>query len=216
MTISLNKLGKKFNRDWIFKNLDFDFEAEKPCAILGSNGSGKSTLLQIISGAQLPVEGEINYSLNDTAISYRTFEELYKNISIAAPYMELIEEYTLEESVKFHSQFKSFMNGLTDADVIEITGLAASRNKQLKYFSSGMKQRVRLALAVLSDTKILLLDEPCSNLDQKAVDWYNELIQKYSKGRIIIVCSNHQENEYKFCTATLNINDFKPASVQNN
>ena len=136
MNISLVKLGKKFNRDWIFKNLDFNFESEKPCAILGSNGSGKSTLLQIISGAQFPVEGEINYSLNGTAISYRTFEELYKNISIAAPYMELIEEYTLEESVKFHSQFKPFVNDLADTDVIEITGLTSSREKQLKYFSS--------------------------------------------------------------------------------
>lgn len=216
MHISLSNVSKKYSGNWIFKKLNFNFEAGRSFVILGSNGSGKSTLLQIISGALSPSEGEINYNFKDENKTHDKFGELYKYVSIAAPYMELIEEYTLKELIHFHREFKPFVKELNTEDVITVIGLNDSNNKQLKYFSSGMKQRVRLALAILSDTPVLLLDEPCSNLDQKGVQWYNELINKHAANRVVIVCSNHQENEYKFCTGVLNINDFKPNVVQNN
>jgi ABC-type multidrug transport system ATPase subunit len=92
---------------------------------------------------------------------------------------------------------------------MEITQLEKAKNKQLKYFSSGMKQRVRLALAVLCDSPLLLLDEPTSNLDKKAIDWYQQLVTDHSKNRLIIVASNQQEYEYPFCNKTLMVEDYK-------
>lgn len=206
MKISLEGVGKKFNYEWIFRKIDLEISPEKTLAVTGSNGSGKSTLLQIISGHMLCSEGKLTYENNAQVIKD---EELYKHISIAAPYLELIEEFTVPELVNFHLQFKNFINSIDTARFLEITGLFASRNKPIKYFSSGMKQRVKLALAILSDTDMLLLDEPTSNLDSKAVDWYQNLIGDYGGQRTIIVCSNLLKQEYEFCTNVISINDYK-------
>lgn len=207
MQIQLENLGKKFGREWIFRTLNYMFDEAKPVVISGSNGSGKSTLLQVISGSMMEGEGKIIYSHEGKVIPQ---EEIYQYISYASPYLELMEDFTLSESISFHGKFKSWRNELTDAKVLERSGLAYSRDKQLKNFSSGMKQRVRLLLAILSDTRLLLLDEPCSNLDANAMEWYGELIREYGKDRAIIVCSNQVKQEYFFCTEELKIEDFKP------
>ena len=78
----------------------------------------------------------------------------------------------------------------------------------IKYFSSGMKQRLKLALAFCSDTPMLMLDEPTSNLDKQGVEWYLGLVQQFAAGRLTIICSN-QEHEYSFCTQHLDISDYK-------
>ncbi len=206
MEIILTDVGKRYNRDWIFKNVNFTFNSSEAYVILGSNGSGKSTLLQLVAGNQLPSTGKIEYFLNANLIPS---EKIFQHISFAAPYLELIEEYSLTEILQFHAQFKAFFKALSIPEIIELTGLAKSKDKELKYFSSGMKQRVRLALAILSDTPLLFLDEPTSNLDKKGIDWYSELIQKYASNRIVIVCSNHQTHEYNFCTKQLLVEDYK-------
>lgn len=206
MKIILDKVGKKYNYEWIFRNVNLEISPETPLAVTGSNGSGKSTLLQIISGHMLPSEGQLRFIDSTTDIKD---EDVYKHISIAAPYLELIEEFTIPELVKFHLQFKKFLGNIDLDAFLEITGLYSSRNKAIKYFSSGMKQRVKLALAILSNTGVVLLDEPCSNLDAKAVEWYQNLIHDYSKSRTIIVCSNLLKHEYEFCNTFISINDFK-------
>jgi ABC-type multidrug transport system ATPase subunit len=104
LNITLTNIGKRFNRDWIFKNINLVFEQGKSYAITGSNGSGKSTLLQVIAGASIYSQGEISYKLNNEIIETTVF----KNISIAAPYLDLIEEMTADEFLKFHSSFKPF------------------------------------------------------------------------------------------------------------
>lgn len=206
MPITLKNIGKRYNREWIFRGVEAGFSEAEPTVILGSNGSGKSTLLQVIAGAYLPTEGEISYDIQGqvTAAS-----EFYRSVSMAAPYLELMEEFTLLETIAFHRRFKNWRNGLGDNDVLEASGLRASAGKALKHFSSGMKQRVRLLLAILSDTPVLLLDEPCSNLDFNAVNWYQELAGSHRDNRIIIVCSNQQKEEYFFCTKQLLVEDFK-------
>ena len=168
MTITLNKAGKKFYREWIFRNLDLTLEPGAKLVILGPNGSGKSTLLQILSGATGLTEGQIKYNSNSTEISV---DEIYHSISISAPYLELIEEFTLEEIIHFHFKFKKAKNNLSEAEVLNLSGLESKKDKVFKFFSSGMKQRIKLTLAILSDTSILLLDEPCSNLDSEVVKW---------------------------------------------
>lgn len=186
--------------------MDYEFSDNTAYAILGSNGSGKSTLLQVIAGSMLSSEGSIKYNSGSTFIEP---EKIFSQVSIASPYLELIEEFTLLEMLSFHNKFKPFINNLGTEEIVSLMGLEKSRQKELKYFSSGMKQRVRLALAILSDTAILLLDEPTSNLDKSGIDWYTQLIHEFTSNRITIVCSNQVHHEYAFCSETLNVEDFK-------
>lgn len=205
MKITLQNIGRRFNRDWIFKGIDYEFEQGTAYAILGPNGSGKSTLLSVLNGSLAPSAGEINYLFNEKPVES---EFLFKHLSLAAPYLELIEEFTLAEMIAFHFKFKTPKAGMDDKEVIALLGMAHSKNKMIKYFSSGMKQRLKLALAFCSDTPMLMLDEPTSNLDKQGVEWYVGLIQQFAAGRLTIICSN-QEHEYSFCTQRLDISDYK-------
>ena len=205
MEIILENVGRRFNREWIFKNINYTFCSGNSYAILGINGSGKSTLLQILCGSLSPSQGKIAYQLNSKAIDT---ENIFQQISIAAPYLELIEDFTLSEAIDFHFQFKKPLNKITPKEIIHLLGMESSKNKQVKYFSSGMKQRLKLVLAFLSDTPLLFLDEPCSNLDNQGIGWYHQLVRAYSNNKLVIVCSN-QEVEYDFCQNQLKIADYK-------
>ncbi len=206
MKVVLNNISKQYKREWIFKNISLELNSGEHLVVLGANGSGKSTLLKLIAGAMLPTEGEITYSANEINL-LSTSENVYEHLTIAAPYMELIEDYTLKEHIEFHFHFKNKFEGLELSKIPEIIGLENSSDKQLKYFSSGMKQRVRLGLAILSNTPLLLLDEPCSNLDKAGIEWYQQLIGKYTANRTVIVCSNHLIHEHSFCKRELSIGD---------
>ena len=211
MTISLINTGKRFNRDWIFRHLNFQFSTGTAYAITGPNGSGKSTLLQVIAGALSASEGKIEYYTKSNQQHSGTpvdADNFYRHISFAAPYLELIEEMTLLEFLHFHQQFKPLLASPAIPDIIRLIGLEKATHKQIRYFSSGMKQRVKLAQSVFSDTPVLLLDEPCTNLDAEGVALYHQLITTYCKNRLIIVSSN-DEMEYLFCSEQLNINDYK-------
>ncbi|RYE16455.1 MAG: ABC transporter ATP-binding protein [Sphingobacteriales bacterium] len=205
MKITLENVGRRFNRDWIFRGIDYAFISGESYAILGPNGSGKSTLLQVLNGSLAPSAGKLGYFNGDKEIEA---EKVFNYLSLAAPYLELIEEFTLAEVIDFHFKFKAYKNGIDKQAVITLLGMDASKNKLVKYFSSGMKQRLKLALAFCSDTAMLMLDEPTSNLDTQGVDWYLNLVEQYAAGRLTIICSN-QEHEYAFCRNRLNIVDYK-------
>lgn len=202
MNVILKDISKRYNKEWLFKNLSYTFNRNESYAITGLNGSGKSTLLQIIAGFVLPTEGKIFVSDKETD------ENFYQNISIAAPYLELIEEMTATEFLQFHLQFKSVINQYSISEILSEVQLSNAANKQIRYFSSGMKQRLKLAQAFLSNAQILLLDEPTSNLDKQGIALYQQLIKNYTKNRLVIVCSN-DENEYSFCNHILNISQYK-------
>ncbi|MFA6276538.1 MAG: ABC transporter ATP-binding protein [Pedobacter sp.] len=204
MEISLNNVGRRFNKEWIFKNINYNFKQGQKYAILGPNGSGKSTLLSVLLGSLTPSEGEINYT-NPAEIR---IENIYQYISFAAPYLDLVEEFTLQETIDFHFQFKAYTNDLNASTVLSLLGLEKSQDKALKHFSSGMKQRTKLALACCANTPILLLDEPTSNLDAQGIDWYLALIEKFADNKMVIIGSN-QEHEYNFCEHQLSISDYK-------
>lgn len=199
--ISLIDAGKRFNKDWIFQSLNVAFEQGQHYALIGNNGSGKSTLLQILSGYTTLSKGTIEWNNADS-------QTAYDQISIAAPYLELVEELTTIEHFKFHATFKSLVDTLSIQEKIQLIGLENATHKQIRYFSSGMKQRLKLALAIFSTSPILLLDEPCSNLDKEGYALYKELIQKYAMHKLIIVGSNDPE-EYAFCTQQINLMDYK-------
>ncbi len=205
MTISLSDAGKRFNREWIFRHFNYQFETGEAYAIIGPNGSGKSTLLQVLSGSMMPNEGTIQYKTNGQLLDS---EKIYRQVAICAPYLDLVEEMTLTEFLEFHTGFKPLQPGLSTAGIIEIIGLQKAAAKQIRYYSSGMKQRVKLAQSVFADAAILLLDEPCTNLDQEGVDLYNRLIRDYCAKKMVIVSSN-DHHEYDFCTHKLQITDWK-------
>jgi ABC-type multidrug transport system ATPase subunit len=204
-SISLQNAGRRFNRDWIFREVSYAFASGNSYAVLGPNGSGKSTLLQLLNGSLSPSSGKVDFSYQQQPVEV---DAVFKHISLATPYLELIEEFTLNEVIDFHFKFKAYKAQLDKKQLIELLGMQAHRNKLVKYFSSGMKQRLKLALAFVSDTPVLMLDEPTSNLDTQGVEWYQSLVQQFAQGRLTIVCSN-QEHEYGFCTQHLNITDYK-------
>ena len=205
MTISVSDTAKRFNREWIFHHFNYEFLPGQAYAITGPNGSGKSTLLQVIAGATVASNGKIIYKINHRSLEPDT---AYRYISIAAPYLELIEEMTAVEFLQFHSRFKPLLASNTGLELLTMAGLEDAANKQIRYFSSGMKQRLKILQAIFSDTPCVLLDEPCTNLDEQGIELYQELVKTYCSGRLVIVSSN-DEKEYAFCNERINILDFK-------
>jgi ABC-type multidrug transport system ATPase subunit len=205
MNISLQNTGKRYNREWIFRHFNYEFVQAKSYAITGTNGSGKSTLLQIIAGATLHSEGEI-YWQNTVENKQIVNNKAYENISIAAPYLDVIEEMTALEFLSFHSSFKKLTKSYTD--ILANVGLEKAGNKQIQYFSSGMKQRLKLAQAFYSDTSVLLLDEPTTNLDADGIAVYKKLWAQNTTNRLVIVSSN-DKIEYENCGEVISIMDFK-------
>jgi ABC-type multidrug transport system ATPase subunit len=203
MQITLTNTGKRFNREWIFRGFNHEFDAPKKYAITGPNGSGKSTLLQVIAGSLTHSEGTIEYA-NGKLIT--PTEHHFKYVSIAAPYLELIEEMTANEFLAFHTQFKPL--NIAAEEALQITNLSNAANKQIRYYSSGMKQRLKLAQAFFSTSPVLLLDEPTTNLDREGVELYLQLINNYTAGKLVIISSNVAE-EYQFCDEVISIKDYK-------
>jgi ABC-type multidrug transport system ATPase subunit len=206
MFIRLQTLGKRYNRHWVFRKLDAELRAGQAVAITGPNGSGKSTLLQVIAGALQPSEGTMIWTVDQG--EELPAENHFKSVSVCAPYLELIEELTLAEFLRFHEKFKAWLPGISVEKAIELTGLQEAKNKQIRDFSSGMKQRVKLAQAILSNSKVLLLDEPTSNLDQKGIDMYHQWMQEFATGRLVVIASN-DETEIGFCQQRIHITDHK-------
>lgn len=205
--VVLTEVTKRFNRDWIFRNVNYRFDAGKSYAITGPNGSGKSTLLQAIAGNLHLSAGKVEYrnmNNNDTVAQ----EDLYRHVSIVAPYLELVEEMTAKEFLLFHSSFKSLLAYVSIDEILQEIGLEKSAGKQIRYFSSGMKQRVKLAQAIFSNATVLLLDEPCTNLDAEGYALYHSLINRYCSNKLIIVSSN-DANEMSFCEERISILDYK-------
>ncbi|MEP6674967.1 MAG: ABC transporter ATP-binding protein [Ferruginibacter sp.] len=203
MQITLTDVGKRFNREWIFRSVNYIFEEGKNYAITGSNGSGKSTLLQVISGAVMLSKGAIQYAINTIQCPA---EKTHEHIAIAAPYLELIEEMTAMEFLEFHSAFKPLTLSLKE--ILLVVGLSDAAEKQIRYYSSGMKQRLKLAQAIFSKCSVLLLDEPTTNLDTEGIALYHQLIGSYCNNKLIIISSNDPQ-EYSFCDQIISISAYK-------
>ncbi len=207
MKVELDNIGKRYQYDWIFKSVNLTLTSEQTYALTGPNGSGKSTLLRVVAGFLTPTKGEIRF-LTPTG-ELIPADQVYRYVAFAAPYVEMIEEMTLSEALRFHTRFVALQSDLTPSDIQELLGFSNIRRKPLRYFSSGMKQRLRLALAVCSATPLLLLDEPSTNLDRQGIGWYLDLVERYTQNRLVVVASNVAE-DYQFCSERIDITDFKP------
>jgi ABC-type multidrug transport system ATPase subunit len=204
--IRVNGLSKRYNREWIFRGFDYSFDAGRTYAITGPNGSGKSTLLQVLWGQVPATGGTLDYY---TDASRRIDPEtLYHHLAIAAPYMDLIEEFTLEEQIRFHFSLRQLRDGLEVAELAERMHLQEARHKFIGNFSSGMRQRVKLALAFYTKAEVLFLDEPGTNLDHHAFDWYLEQLRMLPAHMMVLIASN-EPTEYPENASEINILSLK-------
>ena len=207
MRIKLSGVGKRYRREWILRRIDLDFQEGGRYGITGPNGSGKSTLLKMLSGHLTPTKGEIEFLHQNKTVE---IGQVYNHLAYAAPYIELIEEFTLDEAIRFHERFRPLLPGLTLDAMIDRLGLKRARSRPLAQFSSGMKQRVKLALACCTAADYLLLDEPTTNLDEQGIAWYQELLQDFVGDRLLIVASNVAD-DYRICPTVIDIMAYKQA-----
>lgn len=205
MEIEVTGLGKRYQKEWIFRGLDARFESSKSYAITGPNGSGKSTFLQLLTSFFPPTEGQIAYSAKGNMIPV---EQHYRFFDIITPYLEIMEEFTLKEFLSFHFKFKELKVGYDLNDFVEKVYLEKDINKLISNFSSGMKQRLKLGLAFFSESPIAFLDEPTSNLDEYGVTWYLENVKEILNNKLVLISSN-QKYEYDFCSELVHIPDHK-------
>ncbi len=207
MTIELSDVGKKYGKLWIFKGITTTFESDHIYGLIGFNGSGKSTLLQLISGYITANQGQVSFRESEKEIAV---DQRYQKLAIAAPYLDLFDEFTVRESIALHAKFKPLTDGTSHSDLLEEIDLAKHQDKLLNQLSSGMRQRLKLALAIYSKTPVLLLDEPCANLDSRWSNWFNESLSNQSKNRLVIICTNSQESEMRCInSAILNVSDYQ-------
>jgi len=200
MEILVQNLSKKFRQEFVLKSFSHSFKSGQSYAITGPNGSGKSTLLQLIAQFTLPNSGTVEMTGIDPELAY-------SHITYAAPYVELIEEYTLSEHLEILVKNKYLPASVTLELLEDFIDLQPGRFKLIKNYSSGMRQKIKLGFALLSDRSVLLLDEPTTNFDEQAKNWFfNRLEQQRHK--LIIVASN-EAREIEFCKEKIDILDFK-------
>lgn len=188
MNIALQGVGKRYRNAWVFRGLDAELVSGECVALLGPNGSGKSTLLRLLAGAMRPTEGVLRWTVpGGSAVPA---EGVYRHVALAAPYVDPIGPFTLDEQLAFHERFKPWRAGYDRDAVVAACGLERHRGKRLSDYSSGMRQRVRLALALFGAEPLLLLDEPTTNLDAAGAEWFRERLEEAAPGRLVVIASN--------------------------
>lgn len=205
MKILAEHVEKKFRQEWVVRSFSYLFESGQSYALTGPNGSGKSTLLRILAQYSLPTKGQVQFLQGDS--TRIESDQCHSLVAYAAPYVELIEEFTLSELLNFLIQLKALPNQLSLKIFQEYIELQPDKSKFIKNYSSGMRQKIKLGLALLSEKPCLLLDEPTTNLDEKAKNWFYQKIKEQSN-RLIIIASN-EAAEIDLCQHRISILDFK-------
>ena len=201
MNISLDSIGKKFYGRWLFRDINLSLSLNQRVALVGTNGSGKSTLLRIIAGQLNPSEGKLFYEEKGKKIDA---EHYFKYLSWSAPYVELYQDLTLAEHIRLHFRFKACRLEHAE-EIIDILDLRAHQDKKLRFYSSGMQQRVKVGLALFTQSQLLLLDEPTSNMDSQNATRILDLIESNLEDRIFVLASN-MEREFNTFDQVLRLN----------
>ncbi len=210
MILKAGNLGRRYNQQWIFRNVNYTFSFPNSYAILGPNGSGKSTLLMLLSGYLTPSEGNIQY-FKETTVIPQTMG--YSQISFCAPYIEIPLEFTVKEYFKFHFALKGIHENAEIQNLLTDSGLKNQEKKHIHELSSGMKQRVKLIGAFGSNSSLILLDEPMMNLDEGGIEWFKNAFFQLKKTRTLVMGSNSPA-EYELCEHRLWISDYKNLESQ--
>jgi ABC-type multidrug transport system ATPase subunit len=195
MKLSIREVGKKFYQRWVFRGINFDLQQGELMALTGANGSGKSTLLRIVAGQLKPNEGQVRYFQQEQPFPS---EQIYQHVSWSGPYIDLYPDLSLREMFALHFRFKPCLLSNVEAS-FDLLHLAQHADKPLRFYSSGMLQRCKVGLALFTDSPILLLDEPTSNMDTENAQRMMQLIDTYRQGRMLLLASN-LEREYEAAT----------------
>jgi heme exporter protein A len=206
-----DKISKDYDRKNVFKNVSFDLKTSQSLAITGKNGSGKSTLIKIIANIINPNSGSYKILHNGSELPQN---KLYKVTGLIAPYLNLYDELTGYENLLFFYNLKTGVNKLNPQKksiidkYFDELNLSHAKDEQVKNYSSGMRQRLKFAFAIMNDPELLLLDEPTGNLDHEGRDVFFNIIKKRKKDCLILLATN-DEDEKNLCDACLNIEDYK-------
>lgn len=190
-SVILKGVSKRYDRDWVIRDFSAKLTTGHCYGIRGRNGSGKSTLLRMMAGHLSPSRGNLTFELAQKKLPV---EEVYSHIGYVAPYLDPIMELTLREMLDFHFGFKSLRAGLSLATLPEMMQLSGWEHTPISAYSSGMKQRVLLGLALFSDTPLLLLDEPTTTLDRNGQSWFQDQLAQHRGGRITVIATNVDED----------------------
>lgn len=207
VTFGCKNIEKKFVNRLIFRGVDISLESGSSLAVTGRNGSGKSTLVKIFSNLIKETSGKISFSVNAKEVQR---EKYYCHTGFVAPYLNLYDELTAFENLRFFSKLKSGINKNEDdiKELLEKVNLYKRRNDIVKSYSSGMKQRLKYAFAVINNPELLILDEPRSNLDEEGINLAYGIAEKQKERGILIIATNDREDT-ELCSSVLNIENFK-------
>jgi ABC-type multidrug transport system ATPase subunit len=202
--IQIDAISKSYNYNKLFEDFSATYHYGNSYGIAGRNGSGKSTLLKMISNFITPSTGKIVYA-NREGQSIQ-MDAIYKEISYAAPYIEPFIDGSLEEAVLFHFSVKKLHKNTTIEALLATLNI--DKKKRVQSFSTGMLQRLKLILAICTETPFLLIDEPTETLDAQGKQWFQELLNTFAENRIVLIASNNP-NDFESCIEVKNIEDFK-------
>lgn len=204
--LKLDSLTKYFGRRLVFRDLNIEYSQCGIYGISGPNGSGKSTLLKIIAGISTPSKGKITHTAEGKEIDTA---EIHEHIGFVSPYLVLYEEFSCRENIEIMGKIRGIEPDEPHiARLLETFGLADRQNDRLKFYSSGMKQRMKFIFALLHKPALLILDEPTENLDNEGKNKIYELIKNYSASNIVLIASN-EDSDLQLCTSSINLLEHK-------
>lgn len=210
-SVKAESLSKTFGRRHIFDALDFNFDKNGIYGISGPNGSGKSTLVKIIAGLLSPTKGKVRHILEEKDIPP---EKLHNHIGFVSPYLVLYEEFTAWENLDLFARIRNvpFSNGKIEY-LLNVFLLFERKDDLVKTYSSGMKQRMKFIFAMMHSPRLLILDEPTSNLDDEGKDSVYSIVREQGNDSIVIIASN-ERTDLELCSEKIVIQNYKYISPQ--
>jgi len=207
VSLKLDGVSKEFNRRLIFRDVSISLQGGDTLAITGRNGSGKSTLVKILCGLLSPTRGTLMYALDGKDIEVDAIKD---HIGLVSPYLQMYDEFTGLENLEVLSRIRADRNitGETIAEALKNVGLWDRRNDFVRTYSSGMKQRLKYAFAVLHRPGVLVLDEPTSNLDADGIAMVERCVREQRSHGMLIVATNDAD-EAIWCSQRVVLGDEK-------
>ena len=201
--IAATGVAKDFNRRPIFRDISFSLSSPSSLAITGKNGAGKSTLSKILAGLVSSTRGSIAYTLNDKQVG---IEEFKHDIGFVSPYLNLYDEFTALENLQLLSRIRATtqQNEVRMKELLNLVNLWKRRDDLVGTFSSGMKQRLKYAFALLHNPIVLILDEPTSNLDEEGIEFVQRIVKQQKEEGVLIVATNDKE-EAGWCAQEIHV-----------
>ncbi len=205
--LTLDNIAKRFGRRVLFRKLTCEVEGGRVLAITGANGSGKSTLLKIIAGVMTPSKGAVGLEVAGQQIST---DDRPLQVGYVAPYLNVYDGFSARENLEFISKVRQLSKTTEEIDALitQVT-LKGRENDLVQNYSSGMKQRVKFAAAMLTTPDVLILDEPSTNLDAPGIEMVKRVIQSQRDRNGVVILASNSKEEVAWCDEALSVQDYK-------